>query len=183
MACAASLRRSRADSSRASLRARASRASASRSCTSRNAFSRRFSVVSAIAKIVGGLAALALGGGDGVEQLAAPLLDLGGEIGERGKIGAGLFLARAQGQDLLARIGDALLPKLLSRRAIASSRSCRRRTSRSKPSSAASARAAAWRLIGGVRLGALQAPLRAQRARRAQGGQTAVRAVALRASS
>ena len=47
-------------------------------------------------EIVGGLGALALGGGNGVEQLGAALLDLGGEVGERGQIGAGLFLARAQ---------------------------------------------------------------------------------------
>ena len=112
MARAASPRRSRAASSRASFRARASRASARRSCTSRNAFSRSFSAVSASGKIVGGLGPLALGGGDGVEQLHAALLDLGGKIGKRGKIGAGLFLPRAQGEDLLARIGDALPPQL-----------------------------------------------------------------------
>ena len=64
-------------------------------------------------KIVGGLAPLALRRGDGVEQAAAPLLDLGREIGKRGKVGAGLGLARAQGLDLLARLGDAVLPKLL----------------------------------------------------------------------
>ena len=58
---------------------------------------------------------LALGCGDGVEQFHAALLDLGGEIFERGEVGAGLFLARAQRLDLLARIGDALLPQLLFR--------------------------------------------------------------------
>ncbi len=64
-------------------------------------------------QIVAGLGALALGGGDGVEQLDAALLDLGGEIGQRGQIGAGFFLARAQGEDLFTRIVDALAPQLL----------------------------------------------------------------------
>ena len=38
-----------------------------------------------------------------------------GRFCKRGKIGSGLFLARAKRQDLLARIGDALLPQLLFR--------------------------------------------------------------------
>ena len=63
-------------------------------------------------QIVGGLAPLALGRIDGIEQAPAPLLDLGREIGKRGKIGTGLCRPRAQGLDLLARLGDAVLPKL-----------------------------------------------------------------------
>ena len=64
-------------------------------------------------KIVCGLAPLALRRGDGVEQAAAPLLDLGGKIGKGLKVDAGLGRARAQGLDLLARLGDAVPPKLV----------------------------------------------------------------------
>src|SRR5262249_24356766 len=47
-------------------------------------------------EVVGRLTPLALGLSDGVKQLAAALLDLGGEIGQRGEIGAGFFLAGAE---------------------------------------------------------------------------------------
>src|SRR5262245_23228973 len=63
-------------------------------------------------QIVGSLAPLTLGGGDGIEQAPAPLLDLGREVGKRGKVGTRFGLARAQDLDLLARLEDAILPKL-----------------------------------------------------------------------
>src|SRR5262245_37118508 len=63
-------------------------------------------------QIVGSLAPLTLGGGDGIEQAPAPLLDLCREVGKRGKVGTRFGLARAQDLDLLARLGDAILPKL-----------------------------------------------------------------------
>ena len=62
-------------------------------------------------QIVRGFRPLALGGGNRIEQFHAPLLDLGREIFQRGEVCARLFLARAQREDLLARIGDTLLPQ------------------------------------------------------------------------
>src|SRR6185437_11199220 len=64
-------------------------------------------------EIVRRLAALALGRRDRIEKFGTPLLDLRRQIGERGKIGARLLLAGAERRDLLARIGNALLPQRL----------------------------------------------------------------------
>ena len=145
MACATSVRRSRAPSSRASLRARDSRAAARRSCTSRKRLLALLQRGLGDRKVVGRLARAALGLRHGLHQSAAPLLDLGGKIGESRKVGAGLGLARAQRLDLLARIGDPLPPKIvlgLDRLEPFLTKSI----SRSKPSSAASARACVVRL-------------------------------------
>ncbi len=113
MACALSLRRSRAPSSRASLRARPSRAAESRSCTSRNALSRDLSSVSARARSSAALprsrSAAAMASSRRPRRSSISV----GRSASAARSARGLGLAGAQGLDLLARLVDAVLPKLL----------------------------------------------------------------------
>ena len=149
MARAHSLRRSRTDSSRASLRARASRAAASRSCTSRKAFSRALSAVSAMARSSAALlrcrsaAAMASSSRPRRCSISAGRLT---SAARSNRVSA----ARARKVSICSRALAMRFCQSSSSARIASSRSWRSLISRSKFSSAASARAWPPRALPGM---------------------------------